>query len=91
MYSREVRTLVELELERNAKVREMVGAYEELAEVEKALFRLAVEISEDNTDRSVERRRPYEQQTKFRDWTRACTTVCTKPDENAIGGLSYTS
>ena len=57
MYSREVRTLVELELERNAKVREMVGAYEELAEVEKALFRLAVEISEDNTDRSVERRR----------------------------------
>ena len=58
-YRKDLRTLVELELERNAEVRAAVDAYMELAEEEKAVFRLAVGISQDTTDSSGKsRRRP---------------------------------
>ena len=39
--------LLELELERNERVRAVLTAYEELAEEEKSLFRLAAGISQD--------------------------------------------
>ncbi len=46
--------LLELELQRNERVRAAVAAYEELADEEKALFRLAVGISQDTTVRTRE-------------------------------------
>ena len=49
--------LVERELERNTKLRAVVGAYEELAEDDKAIFRLAVGYSQDTLDNSAESRR----------------------------------
>ena len=41
--------MLNLELERNNRVRVVLTAYEELAEGEKALFRLAAEIGQDRT------------------------------------------
>ncbi len=49
MYSKDVRTLVRLELEENPKVQAVVSAYEELTETEKALFRMGAGISLDTT------------------------------------------
>ena len=46
-FSRDLAMLLELELERNERVRAVLTAYEELAEEEKALFRLAAGISQD--------------------------------------------
>ena len=46
-YSRDLKRLLNLELERNNRVRVVLTAYEELAEGEKALFRLAAEIGQD--------------------------------------------
>lgn len=46
--------LLELELQRNERVRAAVAAYEELAEEEKALFRLAAGISQDSAARTRE-------------------------------------
>ena len=40
-YTRDLKRLLDLELERNNRVRAVLTAYEELAEGEKALFRLA--------------------------------------------------
>ena len=40
-HSRDLERLLDLELERNERVRAAVAAYQELAEGEKALFRLA--------------------------------------------------
>ena len=57
LYSKDLRMLVGLELERNAKLRAVVGGYEELTETEKAMFRLAVGIAQDTTGSSGERRR----------------------------------
>ena len=48
-YSRDLKRLLNLELERNNRVRVVLTAYEELAEGEKALFRLAAEIGQDRT------------------------------------------
>ena len=45
-YSRDLKRLLNLELERNNRVRVVLTAYEELAEGEKALFRLAAEIGQ---------------------------------------------
>ena len=47
-FSRDLVMLLELELERNERVRAVFTAYEELAEEEKALFRLAAGISQDD-------------------------------------------
>ena len=49
--------LLELELQRNERVRAAVAAYEELADEEKALFRLAVGISQDAAIRTRKARR----------------------------------
>ena len=49
-YSRDLKRLLDLELERNERVRAAVAAYQELAEGEKALFRLAAGISQDGAD-----------------------------------------
>ena len=57
MYSKDLKMLVELETERNAKVQAVVGAYHELTEPEKALFRQAAGISQDAAANSGERRR----------------------------------
>ena len=46
-YSQDLKKLLELELQRNERVRAAVVAYEELADQEKALFRLAAGISRD--------------------------------------------
>ena len=46
-FSRDLAMLLELELERNERVRAVLTAYEELAEEEKALFRLAAGIGQD--------------------------------------------
>lgn len=46
-YSRDLKMLLDLELQRNERVRAAVAAYEELAEEEKALFRLAAGIGQD--------------------------------------------
>ena len=48
-YSRDLKRLLNLELERNNRVRVVLTAYEELAEGEKALFRLAAEIGQGRT------------------------------------------
>ena len=53
-YSRDLKRLLNLELERNNRVRAVLNAYEELAEGEKALFRLAAEISQDRADATIE-------------------------------------
>ena len=45
--SRDLAMLLEPELERNERVRAVLAAYDELAEEEKALFRLAAGISQD--------------------------------------------
>lgn len=59
MYDKDVKMLVELELETNAKVRAVVEGYVELTEAEKAVFRLAVGVSQDTPDSNGEsRRRP---------------------------------
>ena len=46
-FSRDLAMLLELELERNDRVRAVLAAYEEMTEEEKALFRLAAGISHD--------------------------------------------
>ena len=46
-YSRDLKILLDQELEKNERVRAALTAYQELAEEEKALFRLAAGISED--------------------------------------------
>ena len=46
-YSRDLKRLLDLELEKNGRVRAVIAAYQELAEGEKALFRLATGISQD--------------------------------------------
>ena len=46
-YSRDLKMLLDQELEKNERVRATLTAYQELAEEEKALFRLAAGISED--------------------------------------------
>ena len=46
-YSQDLKMLLELELERNDRVRAVLAAYEEMTEEEKALFRLAAGISQD--------------------------------------------
>ena len=56
MCSKDVRTLVRLELEENPKVRALVCAYEELTETEKALFRVASGISQDTAGNGREHR-----------------------------------
>ena len=48
--------MLNLELERNNRIRAVLNAYEELAEGEKALFRLAAEISQDRADATIEPR-----------------------------------
>ncbi len=48
-FSRDLAMLLELELERNDRVRAVLAAYEEMTEEEKALFRLAAGISQDAT------------------------------------------
>ena len=53
-YSQDLEMLLDLELQRNERVRAAVAAYEELAEKEKALFRLAVGISQDTAVRARE-------------------------------------
>ena len=53
-YSRDLKRLLNLELERNNRIRAVLNAYEELAEGEKALFRLAAEISQDRADATIE-------------------------------------
>ena len=57
LYSKDLKTLLGFELERNAKVRVAVGAYAELTEEEKALFRLAAGISQDSAGVNREHRR----------------------------------
>ena len=57
LYGKDLKMVVEHELERNAKVRAVVGAYQELTETEKALFRLAVGINQDTASNSGGRRR----------------------------------
>ena len=46
-FSQDLAILLELELERNDRVRAVLAAYEEMTEEEKALFRLAAGISQD--------------------------------------------
>ena len=46
-YSRDLKMLLDQELEKNERVRAALTAYQEMAEEEKALFRLAAGISED--------------------------------------------
>ena len=46
-YSQDLKTVLELELQRNERVRAAVAAYQELAAEEKALFCLAAGISQD--------------------------------------------
>lgn len=57
-YSRDLKMLLELELQRNERVRAAVATYQELSEGEKALFRLAAGISQDSAamTREPERR-----------------------------------
>ena len=55
-YSNDLQMLQGLELERNERVRAVVAAYEELAEGEKALFRLAAGISKDGAGEAREPR-----------------------------------
>ncbi len=55
--SKDVKMLVELGLKRNPEVRALVSAYEELAEEDKALFKLAVEYGQATADNRVEDRR----------------------------------
>ena len=49
-YSRDLKRLLDLELGEERRVRAAVAAYQELAEGEKALFRLAAGISQDGAD-----------------------------------------
>ena len=53
-YSPDLKMVLELELRRNERVRAAVAAYEELAEEEKALFRLAAGIGQDAAARTRE-------------------------------------
>ena len=53
-YSQDLKTVLELELQRNERVRAAVAAYQELAAEEKATFRLAVGIGQDAADRTRE-------------------------------------
>ena len=53
-YSRDLKRLLDLELERNERARAIVAAYQELAEGEKALFRLAAGISQDGAVEAIE-------------------------------------
>ena len=53
-HSRDLKKLLDLELERNERVRAAVVAYQELAEGEKALFRLAAGISRDGAGTAME-------------------------------------
>ena len=46
-YNRDMKMLLDLELERNERVRKALTAYQELDEAEQALFRLAAGISQD--------------------------------------------
>ena len=57
-YSQDLKTVLELELQRNERVRAAVAAYQELAAEEKALFRLIAGISQDTAamTREPERR-----------------------------------
>ena len=52
LYGKDVQALLRIELEKNAKVRALVGAYEELTETEKTLFRVASGISQDAASNS---------------------------------------
>ncbi len=54
VHAKDVKMLVELELETNAKVRAVVEGYVELTEAERAVFRLAVGVSQDTADSSGE-------------------------------------
>ena len=53
-YSRDLKRLLDRDLERNERVRAVVAAYQELAEGEKALFRLAAGISQDWAVEAIE-------------------------------------
>ena len=55
-YSRDLKRLLDLELERNDRVRAIIAAYQELAEGEKTLFRLAAGITQDGAGTSIEPR-----------------------------------
>ena len=55
-YSRDLKRLLDLELVRNGRVRAIIAAYQELAEGEKALFRLAAGITQDGAGTSIEPR-----------------------------------
>lgn len=58
-YSRDLETLLHIQLDGNERVRALVTAYEELAEEEKILFRLAAGMSQDSAGRKSESgRRP---------------------------------
>ncbi len=62
-FSRDLAMLLELELERNDRVRAVLATYEEMTEEEKALFRLAAGISQDAvvTARRTEQRASKEE------------------------------
>ena len=53
-HSRDLKRLLDLELERNERVRAVVAAYQELAEGEKVLFRLAAGITQDGAGTAIE-------------------------------------
>ena len=60
-HSRDLKRLLDLELERNERVRAALTAYQELAEGEKALFRLAAGISQDRAGASHRPQPPVKQ------------------------------
>ena len=54
-YSRDLNRLLDLELERNERVRAVVVAYQELTEGEKTLFHVAAGITQDGVSRAARR------------------------------------
>ena len=57
-YSKDLKVLLDLELERNERVRKALTAYQELDEAEQALFRLATGIVQDTVGRARKPRQP---------------------------------
>ena len=57
-YSKDLKILLDLELERNERVRKALTAYQELDEAEQALFRLATGIVQDTVSRARKPRQP---------------------------------
>ena len=53
-YSRDLNRLLDLELERNERVRAVVVAYQELTEGEKTLFRVAAGITQDGAVEAID-------------------------------------